>query len=104
MTIQFNADKNLTIRQGFETALAELLKDELSRFSENITRIEVHFSDENGPKTGQDDKKCLLEARLQGLQPVVVSAMDGTYELAIYAAIVKLKAVLEKTLGKLNYN
>lgn len=30
-----------------------------------ITRIEVHFGDENGEKFGKNDKRCLLEARLQ---------------------------------------
>jgi hypothetical protein len=29
---------------------------ELSRFGDHITRIEAHFSDENGQKEGQNDK------------------------------------------------
>ena len=62
MTIEFNADNNLTIHEEFRDKLKDLLTDELSRFSEHITRLEVHLSDENSHKQGQNDKKCLLEA------------------------------------------
>ncbi|MFZ1259914.1 MAG: hypothetical protein WAQ93_05510, partial [Chitinophagaceae bacterium] len=70
MTIQLNADKNLTIHEAFGNKLKDMLNDELSRFSESITRIEVHLSDENGPKKGLNDKRCLLEARLERRQPI----------------------------------
>ncbi len=32
--------------------------------------MEVHRSDENGSKSGQNDKRCVTEARLEGRQPV----------------------------------
>jgi hypothetical protein len=43
------------------------------RYSEHITRIEVKFSDEkNSDRDSENDKRCVLEARLKGLQPLVV--------------------------------
>ncbi|MFZ1799097.1 MAG: hypothetical protein WAU24_04475, partial [Chitinophagaceae bacterium] len=66
MTIQINTDKNVQVHEAFETQLDDLLSEELSRFSEHITRLEVHLSDENGNKKGQDDKRCMIEARLEG--------------------------------------
>jgi hypothetical protein len=51
-----------------------VVRDSLDRFSEQITRVEVHLSDQNSDKKfGNEDKRCLLEARLAGLQPISVS-------------------------------
>jgi hypothetical protein len=49
MTIQLNSDNNLTLHEAFRTQLNTLITSELSRFN-HITRIEAHFSDENGQK------------------------------------------------------
>ncbi|HQW43012.1 MAG: HPF/RaiA family ribosome-associated protein [Chitinophagaceae bacterium] len=101
MTIQLNADKNLTIHEAFGNKLKDMLNDELSRFSESITRIEVHLSDENGPKKGLNDKRCLLEARLERRQPIAVTEFSDTHENAVIGAIDKLKASLTTKLGRL---
>ena len=101
MTIQLNTDNNLSVHEAFGNKLKDLLSEELSRFSEHITRLEVHLSDENGSKDGINDKRCLLEARLEGRQPMAVTALANTYELAVNTAIDKLKAALDTILGRL---
>ncbi len=101
MTIQINTDKNLSLHEEFGAKLEGLLAEELSRFSEHITRLEVHLSDENGSKDGIKDKRCLLEARLEGRQPIAVTGLANNYELAVDSAIDKLKASLETILGKI---
>lgn len=101
MTIQFNTDKNLTLHDDFNNKLSTHLSEKLSRFAEHITRLEVHLSDENGNKNGQNDKKCLLEARVEGKPPVVVSAAAQNYELAVDAAVAKLKSSLDTIFGRM---
>lgn len=101
MLIQFNADRNLTIHEDFNNKLSAHLKEKLKRFTEHITRVEVHLSDDNGSKQGPDDKKCLLEARVEGRPPVAVSASGNNYELAVDAAVNKLKAALDTIFDKL---
>ncbi|MEO8772200.1 MAG: HPF/RaiA family ribosome-associated protein [Ferruginibacter sp.] len=101
MTIQLNTDNNLSVHEAFGNKLKDLLFEELSRYSENITRLEAHLSDENGSKEGLNDKKCLLEARLEGRQPVAVTGLADTYELAVNSAIDKLKASLNTILGRI---
>ena len=96
MTIQINTDKNLNVHEAFGAKLHELLSGELSRFSEHITRLEVHLSDENGSNEGLNDKKCLLECRLEGRQPIAVSEKANDYERAVGGALKKLKVLLEK--------
>ena len=100
MTIQINTDKNLSVHETFGTQLDSLLSEELSRFSEHITRLEVHLSDENGSKKGLDDKRCMLEARLEGKQPIAVTDLADTYENAVDGAIQKLKSSLETIVGR----
>ena len=102
MTIQFNADNNLTIHESFRDKLHELLTSELDRFVENLTRLEVHLSDENGSKHGTEDKKCLLEARVKNRQPVIVTAHASNYELAVNYAAEKLKKTLNSMFEKMH--
>ena len=102
MTIQINTDKNLSVHEAFGAKLDSLLTKELSRFSEHITRLEVHLSDENGGKEGQNDKRCMIEARLEGRQPIAVTADGHTHEESVKAAIDKLKACLDTILGRMS--
>lgn len=67
----------------------------------NLTRIEVHLSDQNGIKDGHNDILCLLEARLEGRQPIAVSFKDDNIELAVSGAIKNLVAALKTILGRL---
>jgi ribosome-associated translation inhibitor RaiA len=101
MTIQFNTDSNITLGEKLRVPLIALISEELSRYSHQITRVEVHLSDENGPKEGQNDKRCLIEARLEGLKPIAVTNNANTHEQAVEGAVEKLKAALDTILGRL---
>jgi len=101
MTIQINTDKSLTVHEMYHAQLKDLLSEELNRFDEHITRLEMHLSDENGNKESEDDKRCLLEARLKDRQPIAVSDVANTYDQAVNGAIDKLKTSLDTILGRL---
>jgi ribosome-associated translation inhibitor RaiA len=101
MTIQLNTDKSLVIHENFGTEIKELLTKELSHFSEHITRLEVHLSDENGSKEGINDKRCVLEARLPNRQPTAVTADANTHEQSVKAATDKMKHALDSIIGKM---
>lgn len=95
MTIQFNTDKTISGSEDDTAAFTAQIADELSRFSSHITRIEVHLSDENGKKDGLNDIRCLMEARLEGKQPIAVTNQADTADQAVSGAIDNLKALLE---------
>jgi hypothetical protein len=100
MTIQINTDKNIEGNVKFAEYFTSVIQQELGRY-DKITRIELHLSDENGIKEGQADKRCMIEARLEGRQPIAVTKIAGTNEKAVDGAISKLKASLETILGKM---
>jgi ribosome-associated translation inhibitor RaiA len=101
MTIQFNTANNINGSEAMNTRLSSIIADKLSRFDEYITRIEAHLSDENGGKEGENDKRCTLEARPQGKQPIVVTNNADTYDEAVAGAVTKLKSALDSAIGKL---
>ncbi len=102
MIIQFNTDNNITGSEEMNTEFKALISDKLSRFSAKLTRIEVHLVDENGDKGGPNDVRCVLEARVEGLQPIAVTNHSGAKREAVDGAIHKLKSALDSALGRLN--
>ena len=101
MIVQFNTDKNISGSEEITGPLTELISGELERYSEHITRIEAHLSDEDGSKEGLNAIRCLLEARLEGKQPIAVKNQADTNEQAVSGAIDKLKASLDTIIGRM---
>lgn len=82
----------------------KVLSEALARFSDHITRLEVHLSDENSHKEGLEDKRCMLEARIENLKPIAVTHYGPSLHEAVSGSIDKLKKAIETSLGKLkNY-
>lgn len=102
MQIQFNTDHNISNGGKLSEPLTQLIREELDQFGEHITRIEVHLSDVDGDKNGQDDKRCMLEARLKGLQPIAVTNFANTHHEAVEGSIDKMKTSLNTLIGRLN--
>lgn len=75
--------------------------DRLERYEEFLSRVEVHISDENGGKSGADDKRCQIEARPKGHQPLSVTHKAESLEQAIEGAAEKMRHALEHLVGKL---
>lgn len=101
MKIQFNTDKTINGDERNQDFYTSQIAEELKRYQSDITRIEVHVSDENGNKDGINDIRCLLEARLEGKQPIVVICKADNVELAVSGSIDKLKASLKTIHGRI---
>jgi len=102
MIVQVNTDKNITSGERLNTIVTDEVTSSLDRFSGHITRVEVHLSDENAGKTGENDKRCLLEARVEGLKPIVVTNFDNSVEASLSGALDKMISALDTTFGKLH--
>jgi ribosome-associated translation inhibitor RaiA len=100
MTIQINTDKNTEWNQRHDDHFSELIREALNRFSDHITRVEVHLSDENGGKEGQNDIRCLIEVRVEGQQPIAASDNSDSIEQSVSSALTKLNASLKTKLER----
>ena len=101
MQVQVNTGNGVANKEALDRWANEFLNEALARFRQEITRVEVQFTDENRAKGGADDKRCMLEARLTGHDPVAVNNYAPTQDEAIRGATIKLLRALEHTLGKL---
>lgn len=101
MIIQFNSKNNVTESEELRSRLTDMISGELDRYSNQITRVEVHLGDEDGMKENPNDKRCTLEVRPAGLKPIAVTDNADTFEQAASGAVDKLKSSLETTLGRL---
>jgi len=101
MQIQINSGKNVTIHSKLSNFVETELNRTLRRFDRQLTRIEVHLNDENGAKTGVNDKRCTLEARPRGLPPLVVTGTASSTQHSVSAAAEKMKRQLDATFGRL---
>lgn len=101
MKIQLNTDVHIDGKEALAAQVSATVEQALDRFSEHITRVEVHLADENGGKSGQKDHRCMLEARLEGRQPVAVTEHAATLEQAVQGAAQRLAHLLDSTLGRL---
>lgn len=100
MQIQVNTGHNITGNEALAADVTRVVTDALQRFSGRITRVEAHLDDENGAKGGGNDKRCMLEARLKGRQPITVTNHADTITQAVHGATENLVRVIESTLGR----
>ena len=101
MTIQVTTDHNIEGSERLSTHVKDVVTTNLHRFSEQLTSIVVHLSDENASKKGPDDKRCTIEAHYKGLQPVAAVNHANTTDDALKGAVTKVKSLLESITERL---
>jgi hypothetical protein len=99
--VQINTDHNIDGHEALNARVRGVVENALGRFSDRITRVEIHLSDENSHKNGPDDKRCVLESRLEGRQPVAVTHRAATVDDAVQGAADKMARLIESTVGRL---
>lgn len=101
MLVQIHTDKNIEGGSRFSEFFTNEIKNELARFDEIVTRIEVHVTDENASKSSPNDKKVVIEARVEKKQPIAVTAHGDTVEKAFFEALEKVTRVLDTAVEKI---
>jgi ribosome-associated translation inhibitor RaiA len=101
MLIQVNTDNHIESGDELVAQVSSDLDQALKRFAAQITRVEVHLHDENADKSGARDKRCVIEARIRGLEPLAVSHSGPTVPVAVNGATDKMVRSLDRTFSKL---
>jgi ribosome-associated translation inhibitor RaiA len=102
MIVEVSTDNHISGNDELIAEIQSTVEETLRRFETHLTRVEVHVKDANGPKGGPDDKHCTLEARPNGMKPVVVNESAGTIDQAVEGASKKMRTLLDRTFGKLS--
>jgi ribosome-associated translation inhibitor RaiA len=99
--VQIHTDPNISSSQELTAQVEALVSSTLERFSERISRVQVHLGDENGHKNGSNDKRCMMEARIDGRPPIAVTQQAATLDQAMDGAAEKLERSIDSMLGRL---
>ncbi len=102
MQVLTHTDNHINGTPELSAKVAGEVESALERFGKQITRVEVHLSDVNSHKRGEGDKRCTMEARISGLDPIAVTEDANSVGAAIAGAAKKLERSVDKTVGRLN--
>jgi hypothetical protein len=103
MKVQVNTSNDIENKEALERWGSEYLNECLARYDQDITSIEVQITDENhAAKGGGVDKRCMMEARVNGAAPVAVTNYAADQNLAFRGAAEKLAHALDHRFGKLD--
>jgi ribosome-associated translation inhibitor RaiA len=97
--VLLNTDRHTEGGEALAMRVQRDVEVALERYSDRISRVEVHVSDENGAKRGEEDKRCMMEARLEGRSPMAVTSHGASVDVAVHSAAAKLSRLIEHTLG-----
>jgi ribosomal subunit interface protein len=102
MQVLVQTDNQIDNREELSSYVQSVVIDAIDRFGEHVTSVQVHLHDDNSAeKKGDEDKRCMMEARLTHLKPIAVSQLAGNLHQAINGAADKLQRTLQSTLEKL---
>jgi len=100
MQIQVHTDNNIDGPEQMTAHVEREVATALSRFSDHITRVEVHLSDESAGRATDADIRCMIEARPEGRTPVTVTDNAGSMEAALNGAIHRMTHLLTSQDGR----
>jgi hypothetical protein len=99
--VQVHANPDVAGGEQLSTEVEALVASVVGRFADRVSRVQVHLGDENSSaKGGSNDKRCMMEARIDGAAPVAVTELAPTIEQALNGAADKLERSLDSRLGR----
>lgn len=101
MKVQLHTDKHVVVDAELSARIEANVGDDLARFEDHLTRVEVHLTDQSAGKRTGADIRCVIEVRPAGLQPVAVTHSAPTAGAALDGAVETLVALLGHTFERL---
>src|SRR4051794_13449349 len=102
MIVQIHTDPNIESTDALKAQVEALVASAVERFADRVSRVQVHLGDENSSsKGGGNDKRCMIEARVDGRPPIAVTAQAATLDLAMDGAAEKIQRSLTKDMERL---
>ena len=81
------------ISDALQNYVTEHVEHAMRHCKDRFTRVEVHLHDDNAAKSGPNDKRCVMEARPAGFDPIVVEATGDDMYVTISDSAKKLSRV-----------
>lgn len=101
MHIQVNSGNSVAVDAELIATAKAVMNRTLARFEDRLTRLEVHVNDLNSERGGSHDKRCQIEARPAGLDPVSASHDAADIDSALRGAAEKMERLLTTVFGRI---
>jgi ribosomal subunit interface protein len=99
MQIKVNAAET-PVTDALHQRVVDRVTRALRHVGHTVTRVEVHLRDDKRGRRGPDDRRCLIEARLAGREPMVVQASGRDLYRTIDRAAEKLARALSRAVQR----
>ncbi len=96
-----NSDHHITASESLSERVESVVTDTVDRYSDRITRVEVHLQDVNGASAVIGTSAARWKPVWVGVEPVVVTAEGASLQEAIDGAADKLERALEHAIERL---
>ena len=100
MQVQVHTDNHIEGHERLNRWVESVVTDALGRFEDRISSVQVHLSDENSDKGGDNDKRCMMEVRIEGRPPTAVTHLAATVDQAVDGAADRAQRAVEHVLEK----
>ncbi len=87
--------RDLDLPDPLRSFIEKKVQDALAHVAERLTRVEVHLKDLNSHHKSGVDKRCIMEARPRGMEPVAVEHDAAEAKEAVQQAAAKLERALQ---------
>lgn len=101
MQVHVHTDKHVVLDAELRDRIEAILREDVTRFEDHLSRIEVHLTDQSGGKRSGRDLRCVMTAEAKGLPPLVVTEDAETVAEAIAGATEALRSSLRSTFERL---
>lgn len=91
--------RGLALGREAQRYVAHRVQAALASMAHRVRRVEVHLSDENGPRGGAD-KRCLVQVGLDGGTGVVVAETRRDWQVAIDCALERAGRALQRRIER----
>lgn len=94
MQIQINY-ADIDSSDALSDHVTKAVENALKKVATRVTRVEVHLHDDKQNRRGPDDKRCVMEARIAGQQPLAVESRGEDIYKAVTEGAAKMGRAVE---------
>ena len=98
MNVQINS-LNMQHSSALRDHVVAQLERSLRSVRDRITRIVVRFHDDNGPRGGTD-KRCTVEVRLAGVEPLLAEQRHADVFRAAAGAVTRVRRAVRRRIER----
>lgn len=100
MNVQVNSGHDVHCSEEYIKQIENTVIGSLERFRNALTRVEVFFGDENGAKSGANDKRCTVTAKMSHHDTFAATGHGEVYDVALDIALDKMVRVIDSKIGR----